>query len=98
MAAAGQPGPETPPPAGPTIVEEVKQPTTPPASAPAGEIQGITKDQLDQLVALKAKFNIQKEEWDALLQKLYNATSARFISSDQADNFINYLEKVRVPF
>ena len=69
---------------------------TPPAGA--GEIQGITKDQLDTLVALKQKFNIQKEEWDALLQKLYNATSARFISSDQAENFINYLEKVRVPF
>ena len=49
-------------------------------------------------MALKQKFNIQKEEWDALLQKLYNATSARFISSDQAENFINYLEKVRVPF
>lgn len=69
---------------------------TPPAGA--GEIQGITKDQLDTLVALKQKFNIQKEEWDTLLQKLYNATSARFISSDQADNFINYLEKIRVPF
>ena len=68
------------------------------ATAPGEEIQGITKDQLDQLVALKAKFNIQKGEWEALLQKLYNATSARFISSDQADNFINYLEKIRVPF
>ena len=86
----------------PAIMEEPAQAKpdnhTPEPPAEVGEIQGITKDQLDQLVALKQKFNIQKEEWDALLQKLYNATSARFISSDQAENFINYLEKVRVPF
>ncbi len=65
---------------------------------PTGEIQGITKDQLDQLVALKAKFNIQKEEWDTTLTKMFNATSARFLSSEQATELVNYLEKVRVPF
>jgi hypothetical protein len=80
------------------VAAEVQQPATATPEAPAGEIQGIFTHQLDQLVALKAKFNIQKEEWDSLLAKLYNATSARFLSSDQADNFINYLEKVRVPF
>ena len=91
------PGPKTSPPADPPPTVDVQQPTTDPLP-PGGEIQGITKNQLDALVALKAKFNIQKEEWDSLLQKLYNATSARFISSDQAENFINYLEKTRVPF
>ena len=85
------------PPVADPPVAEVQQPTTDPPPI-GGEIQGIFTHQLDQLVALKTKFNIQKEEWDALLQKLYNATSARFISSDQAENFINYLEKVRVPF
>ena len=97
--AAQDPGPLTA--AGEGTIAEIKentQSTQPATTPPAGEIQGITKDQLDQLVTLKNQFNIQKEEWDALLQKLYNATSARFISSDQADNFINYLEKVRVPF
>ena len=91
------PGPKTSPPADPPPTVDVQQPATDPPP-PAGEIQGITKNQLNALVALKAKFNIQKEEWDSLLQKLYNATSARFISSDQAENFINYLEKTRVPF
>ena len=84
--------------AGEGPIADIKENTQPTTAPPAGEIQGITKDQLDQLVALKAKFNIQKEEWGTLLQKLCNATSARFISSDQADNFINYLEKIRVPF
>ena len=94
---AEQPAQEIAPPDTPAqTTAGVQQPVV--TTAPGGEIQGITKDQLDQLVALKAKFNIQKEEWDALLQKLCNATSARFISLDQADNFINYLEKIRVPF
>ena len=100
-APATVPAPEPSSPADPGPTPEAKPAVAPPSetsTSSTGEIQGITKDQLDQLVALKQKFNIQKEEWDALLQKLYNATSARFISSDQADNFINYLEKVRVPF
>ena len=91
------PDPEVQPPDIPAqAAADVQQPVV--TTAPGGEIQGITKDQLDQLVTLKAQFNIQKEEWNSLLQKLYNATSARFISSDQAENFINYLEKIRVPF
>ena len=94
------PGPEKSPPADPAPAAEAAPPsasaTEPPAGA--GEIQGITKDQLDSLVTLKAKFNIQKEEWDKTLAKMFNATSARFISSGQAVELIHYLEKVRAPF
>ena len=78
--------------------DPAKSATSTTTAPQAGEIQGISKDQLDKLVALKAQFNIQKEEWDQTLMKMFNATSARFISMDQADQFINYLEKVRVPF
>jgi hypothetical protein len=49
-------------------------------------------------VALKAKFNIQKEEWDKILDKNYNATTARGLTAEQGDHMINYLEKTRVPF
>ena len=80
--------------------EPQQEPANPAPNPPAGagEIQGITKDQLDELVALKAKFNIQKEEWDKTLSSMFNATSARFISTDQAADLITYLEKGRVPF
>jgi len=53
---------------------------------------------LDKLVDLKKHLNIQKEEWDKTLMSMFNATSARFISSDQAETLIQYLEKTRVPF
>jgi hypothetical protein len=76
--------------------EPAQTTTTPPAGA--GEIQGITADQLDKLVALKKQFNIQKDEWDATLTKLYNVTTARALTQNQGENFINYLEKIRVPF
>ena len=76
--------------------EQAQAINEPPAGT--GEIQGITPAQLDRLVALKKQFNIQKEEWDKTLSKMFNATSAKFISSDQAEELINYLEKVRVPF
>jgi hypothetical protein len=58
----------------------------------------ITSAQLDKLVALKKQFNIQKEEWDKTLQEYYNVTTARALTQEQGDHFINYLEKVRVPF
>ena len=58
----------------------------------------ITPAQLDKLVALKKQFNIQKEEWDKTLDKMFNATTARSLTTEQADELIHYLEKVRVPF
>ena len=89
----------------PALAAEAQQPAasppeavTSPATSPAGEIQGITPAQLDTLVALKTKYNVQKEEWDKTLSKMFNATSARFISTDQAEELIHYLEKVRAPF
>jgi hypothetical protein len=58
----------------------------------------ITQTQLDQLVTLKKQYNIQKAEWDSLLTKLYNATTARNLTSEQGEHFINYLSTQRVPF
>ena len=58
----------------------------------------ITPGQLDTLVALKAKFNIQKDEWNKILDKNYNATTARGLTAEQGDHMINFLKKVRVPF
>jgi hypothetical protein len=57
----------------------------------------ITPAQLDELVALKQKFNIKKEEWDKELKK-YDVTTARDLTQEKANSFINYLEKERVPF
>jgi hypothetical protein len=74
------------------------EPVNPAPEPPAGEIQGIFPHQLDELVTLKQHFNIQKDEWLANLQKFYNATSARFLSSEQADHYINWLKIQRVPF
>ena len=90
-------GPKTSPPADPSPTVDVQQPATDPPPI-GGEIQGIFTHQLDQLVALKQKFNIQKEEWDKTLSSMFNATSAKFISTDQAAELIHYLEKGRVPF
>jgi hypothetical protein len=68
-------------------------------SQPEAELrQGVSGAQLDALVALKSKFNIQKDEWMANLQKFYNATSARTLTFDQAEHYINWLETQRVPF
>lgn len=77
------------------LAEQVQTTTTAPL---AGEIQSITKDQLDQLVALKKQFIIQKEEWDSLLTKFYNVTTARALTQDQGKHFINYLLTQRIPF
>jgi hypothetical protein len=58
----------------------------------------ITQAQLDQLVELKTHYKIQGAEWGQTLQKLYNATSAKALTQEQADHFINYLKTQRVPF
>ena len=94
-------GPETPPPADPAPAAAVQQPAIAPITATAtlgDPTDPIIPSQLDELVALKKKFNIQKEEWDKTLDKMFNATTARTLTSKQADELINYLEKVRVPF
>lgn len=85
----------------PALAEKVSAAAnvTQPAPDPTlGPTDPITSTQLDKLVVLKKQFNIQKEEWDKTLQKSYNATTARALTQEQGDHFINYLEKVRVPF
>lgn len=64
---------------------------------PRNPADAITPAQLDDLVALKKKFNIQKEEWNKELKK-YDVISARDFTFDQAKDFIKYLETDRVPF
>ena len=96
---AEQPAPET----SPVLAAENQQPMAAIfAEGPFGEqlpiTNAITTAKLDKLVTLKKQFNIQKEEWDKTLSKMFNATTARALTEDQADELINYLEKVRVPF
>ena len=90
---------EPPPTCDPTppSAAEVKQPdASPPAPSPAEG--AITQANLDELVTLKKKYNIQKVEWDSLLTKFYNATTARNLTSEQGEHFVNYLSTQRVPF
>jgi hypothetical protein len=89
---AEQPAPET----GSTLAAENKQPMAAIAEGPP--VEPITTAKLDKLVALKKQFNIQKEEWDKTLSKMFNATTARALTEEQTDELITYLEKVRVPF
>lgn len=96
-AAEPQPGLQTDPAPDHPAPPEAGGVGTATSPAGAGEIQRVTKDQLDFLVALKAKFNIQKEEWNKELAK-YDVTSARNLNQERADEFITYLEKIRVPF
>jgi hypothetical protein len=78
---------------------EAAPPATPaPAAASATDVAMITQAQLDQLVELKTHYKIQGAEWGQTLQKLYNATSAKALTQEQADHFINYLKTQRVPF
>lgn len=57
----------------------------------------VTEEQLDRIVALKKKFNIQKPEWDKHLKR-YDVPTAKDLTFDQANDFIKYLETDRVPF
>ena len=104
------PGPGTSPPADPSpavdpgkVVAADEVDTNLAAKVSAATVvsestNAITPAQLDKLVALKKQFNIQKAEWDKTLDKMFNATTARTLTTEQADELINYLEKVRVPF
>lgn len=59
---------------------------------------GITQTQIDELVRLKAGYKIETPEWGQTLQKLYGVATAKVLSQEQADHFINYLTTQRVPF
>jgi hypothetical protein len=90
-----QPSEIAPEKASTAAVDEIKQAEeTPP---PAGNPANVTEAQLDQIVALKQKYNIQKPEWEKDL-KLYDVTSALDLTGEQAEHFIKYLESGRVPF
>lgn len=67
------------------------------AQAAQAEVM-ITQDQLDRLVALKAQYKIENTEWGQTLEKIYNVSSAKVLTHEQADHFINYLTTQRVPF
>lgn len=58
----------------------------------------ITKEQLDKLVELKAYFRMDNEEWGKTLQKMYGVTTARNLTQEQAEHYINYLGTQRAPF
>lgn len=100
---ADQPAPETSALANPTLAVQNQQPAaSQPVEGPFGEqlptAAAITTAKLDKLVAIKKQFNIQKEEWDKTLSKMFNAATARALTEGQANELINYLENVRVPF
>lgn len=58
-----------------------------------GNPKMVTKEQLDQMVALKAKLLISKESWSDSLKK-YDVSSAKEMSFEQAESFINHLNDI----
>ena len=65
--------------------------------SPAGN-GGPTEDQLNRLRDLKNYYKIDHAEWGQTLKKFYGATTAKALTPDQADHFMQYLEGGRVPF
>lgn len=60
--------------------------------------QGISPAKLDELKQLKGYYKMSNEEWGKTLRKFYNVTTAKALTGEQADQFINYLKTQRVPF
>ena len=61
-------------------------------------VQMITTEQLDRLKEIKEKDKIEKEEWSQTLEKFYGAKTAKALTQEMAEHFINYLQTQRVPF
>jgi len=81
----------------------VTPPEAPDVSAPAPPPEGGTSPvlspaQLNILAGLKAQFKIENQEWGQTLEKFYNVKTAKVLTPEQADHFINYLQTQRVPF
>jgi len=93
------PGPKTTATDGPLPESKAVPETQRPAESvsSAGNPVNVTEEQLDKIVALKKKFNIQKPEWDKYLKR-YDVPTALDLTYAQAEDFIKYMETERVPF
>lgn len=68
------------------------QPPPPPGHGSTTEVQ------LNRLKELKTHYKIGNPEWGQTLQKFYGKDTARQITPDQADHFIQFLESKHLPF
>lgn len=88
-----------PEPQNPAPVEPPRspEPTVTPSAGPLSNHQP-SPDQLNELREMKSYFKIENAEWGKTLQKFYNVTTAKALTPDQANHFINYLRNQRAPF